>query len=94
MKKKIKLIYLKQPAKFIKKNNIKENEIDELVIKLVKIIKFQKQINLDFKNLKGELKGKYRIRKGRIRIIVTIKDIEEILEAIIECIDFRGNVYK
>ena len=94
MKKKIKLIYLKQPAKFIKKNNIKENEIDELVIKLVKIIKFQKQINLDFKNLKGELKGKYRIRKGRIRIIVTIKDIEEILEAIIEYIDFRGNVYK
>jgi len=94
MKKKIKLTYLKQPAKFIKKNNINENEIDDLVIKLVKIIKFNKQINLDFKTLKGELKGKYRIRKGKLRIIVTIKDNEIIIEAIIENIDFRGSIYK
>ena len=94
MKKKIKLTYLKQAAKFIKKNNINENEIDDLVIKLVKIVKFNKQINLNFKALKGELKGKYRIRKGKIRIIVTVKDNEVIIEAIIENIDFRGNIYK
>jgi len=84
---------LKQAAKFIKKNSINENEIDELVIKLIKIIKFNKQINLDFKILKGELSGKYRIRKGRIRIIVAIKDEEIIIEAIIKNIDFRGNIY-
>ena len=94
MKKKIKLTYLKQAAKFIKKNNINENEIDNLVIKLIKIVKFNKQINLNYKTLKGELKGKYRIRKGKIRIIVTVKDNEVIIEAIIENIDFRGNIYK
>ena len=47
-----------------------------------------------YKTLKGELKGKYRIRKGKIRIIVTVKDNEVIIEAIIENIDFRGNIYK
>jgi hypothetical protein len=63
MKKQIKITYLKKAAKFIKKNNLKEEEIDESVIKLIKIVKFNKQINLDFKALHGELKGKYKIRK-------------------------------
>jgi mRNA interferase RelE/StbE len=94
MKKQIKITYLKKAAKFIKKNNLKEEEIDELVIRLIKIVKFNKEINLDFKALQGELKGKYRIRKGKIRIIVSIEDDEIIIEAIIINIDFRGDVYK
>jgi mRNA interferase RelE/StbE len=94
MKKQIKITYLKKAAKFIKKNNLKEEEIDELVIRLIKIVKFNKKMNLDFKALQGELKGKYRIRKGKIRIIVSIEDDEIIIEAIIMNIDFRGDVYK
>lgn len=51
MKKQIKITYLKKAAKFIKKNNLKEEEIDELVIRLIKIVKFNKEMNLDFKAL-------------------------------------------
>jgi len=36
----------------------------------------------------------YRIRKGNIRIIVTLEDDEIVIEAIITDIGFRGNIYK
>jgi len=45
------------------------------------------------KALKGDLLGKYRIRKNSIRIIFSIYEEEVIIEAIVENIDFRGNIY-
>jgi len=36
----------------------------------------------------------YRIRKSNIRIIVQVIDDEIIIEAIIEDIGFRGDIYK
>ena len=90
----LKLTYLKKAKKFIDRNNIIIEEIDELVIKAVKKKIFNKDENIDIKDLKGILKGKTRIRKGKIRIIIEIKNNEVIIEAIIENIDFRGNIYK
>ena len=90
----LKLTYLKKAKKFIDKNNITIEEIDELVIKAVKKKVFNIDENIDIKDLKGVLKGKTRIRKGKIRIIIEINNNEIIIEAIIENIDFRGDIYK
>lgn len=49
-------------------------------------------INIDVKKLKGEWKGYFRIRKGRLRIIFSIDTGSSSLY--VERIDFRGEAYK
>ena len=49
------------------------------------------KINIDIKKLKGEWLGFYRIRKGKIRIILTMD--AETKSIFIDAVDFRGNVY-
>ena len=49
-------------------------------------------INIDVKKLKGEWKGYFRIRKGRIRIIFTIDTSHR--STYVERVDFRGDAYK
>jgi mRNA interferase RelE/StbE len=49
-------------------------------------------INIDVKKLKGEWRGYFRIRKGRIRIIFSIDTNDRSLY--VERIDFRGHAYK
>jgi len=55
--------------KFLKKNNLKENFIIEK-IKLVLLKLKGEKVNIDLKKLKGRWEGFYRIRSGRLRIIV------------------------
>lgn len=77
--------------KFLKKNNLKENFIIE-EIKLV-LRKFKgENININVKKLKGEWKGFYRIRSGKIRIIAEFQFEQN--RVYIEEIDWRGNIYK
>lgn len=96
MKKKLKLTYLKKSKKFLDKHNDKltEKEVDELVIKFIKSRFYNIEQNIDYKYLQGYIGNYYRIRKGNIRIIVQVIDDEIIIEAIIEDIGFRGNIYK
>ncbi len=96
MKKDIKLTYLKKATKFLDKNSSKitETEIDNLVIKFIKNKLFNIDINIDYKPLRGSFNNLFRIRKGNIRIIVTLTNNEVIIEAIIEDIGFRGDIYK
>lgn len=96
MKKDIKLTYLKKSKKFLDKNSstISESQIDELVIKFIKKHFYNIDINVDYKQLQGNLKDTFRIRKGNIRIILKVVDDEIIIEVIIEDIGFRGDVYK
>ena len=49
-------------------------------------------INIDVKKLKGEWRGYFRIRKGRLRIIFSIDTNDRSLY--VERIDFRGDAYK
>jgi len=49
-------------------------------------------VNIDVKKLKGEWKGYFRIRKGRLRIIFSIDTSYRSLY--VERIDFRGDAYK
>ena len=92
---KIKITYLKKSLKFLEKNRdkITEDDIDKLIILAIKKKILKQDINLDLKELKGKLKGKSRIRKGKIRVIFEILEDEIIIEAIIDDIDFRGNIY-
>ncbi len=89
MKKEIKLTYLKKSKKFLDKNNsiITETQVDELIIKFIKKHFYNIDINVDYKQLQGNLKDTFRI-------ILKIVDDEIIIEAIIEDIGFRGDVYK
>lgn len=61
------------------------------------MIKFLKKMrgdkfNVDVKKLKGEWEGFYRIRMGKLRIIIDVDYRNKSL--FIDKIDFRGNVYK
>ncbi len=96
MKKDIKLTYLKKAKKFLDKNKstITENQVDILVIKFIKKHFYNCDENIDYKQLQGSLKDYFRIRKGNVRIIIKIVDENIIIEAIIEDIGFRGNIYK
>jgi mRNA-degrading endonuclease RelE of RelBE toxin-antitoxin system len=49
-------------------------------------------VNIDVKKLKGEWKGYFRIRKGKLRIIFSIDNAGRSIY--IERVDFRGDVYK
>ena len=96
MTKELKLTYLKKSKKFLDKNRhlILESDVDELIIKFIKSRFYNIETNVDYKQLQGELKDFYRIRKANIRIILRIVDNEVIIEAIIEDIGFRGDIYK
>ena len=96
MKKEIKLIYLKKATQFLNKNRSKltEKQTDELVIKFIKKKIYNIDINIDFKQMKGNIDDIYRIRKGNIRILIKLIKNEIIIEAIVEDIGYRGNIYK
>ncbi len=96
MKKDIKLTYLKKAKKFLDKNKsiLTENQVDELLIKFIKKHFYKYDENIDYKQLQGNLKDYFRIRKGNIRIIIKVVDGNILIEAIIEDIGFRGKIYK
>lgn len=96
MKKELKLTYLKKAKKFLDKNRnvIDEKQVDELVIKFIKKHFFNYDENVDYKQLQGNLKDYYRIRKSNIRLIIRVVDDNIVIEAIIEDIGYRGDIYK
>jgi mRNA interferase RelE/StbE len=77
--------------KFLKKNKIREDYIIEKVELTLKKLKGE-DINVDIKKLKGKWEGFYRIRFGRLRIIIEFQFQDN--RVYIERIDWRGNVYK
>jgi len=77
--------------KFLKQNNLEENFVIEKIKLALRKFKGE-NININIKKLRGEWEGFYRIRSGRLRIIVEFQF--ETKRAYIEEIDWRGNVYK
>ena len=96
MRREIKLTYLKKATKFLAKNKsiLTEEQVDVLIVKFIKKKIYGIDVNLDYKQMRGSIQDIYRIRKGDIRIIVRLKDEEVIIEAIVEAIGFRGDIYK
>jgi mRNA interferase RelE/StbE len=81
----------RQADKFAKKENIKDDEILNLVKKVINYSKGLDE-NIDVKKMKGKWKGYYRIKIGKVRMILRIDFKNKI--AFIDKIDFRGNIYK
>ncbi len=48
---------------------------------------------LMFKQLNGTLQKYYRIRSGKVRILFELIDGQITVRAIVNDVDFRGNVY-
>ncbi len=83
--------FSKDSLKFLEQNNLEENfVIDKIKLALRKFK--GENVNVDIKKLKGEWKGFYRIRSGKLRIIIEFQF--EHCRAYIEKIDWRGGVYK
>jgi mRNA interferase RelE/StbE len=85
----------KKANKFLEKNSktLTEKEVDTLIVLAIKEIYKIEKTNADLKKLKGKLKGFFRIKQGDIRIIFSLKK-NKVLKALINDIDFRGNIYK
>ncbi|MFZ6016333.1 MAG: type II toxin-antitoxin system RelE family toxin [Nitrospirota bacterium] len=79
----------RQVDKFTKKENIKDEEILSLVQKVINYSKGLNE-NIDVKKMKGRWKGHYRIRIGKIRMILRMDFKNKI--AFIDKVDFRGDV--
>jgi mRNA interferase RelE/StbE len=96
MQKDIKLTYLKKATKFLSKNKniLTEEQVDALVINFIKKKFYNIDVNIDYKQMKGTISDIYRIRKANLRILVSVTDDEIIIEAIVEDIGYRGDIYK
>lgn len=92
----LEILYLKKVDKFFSKNShvLSKEKTKELIIKSVKKILFQEDVNIDVKSLKGNLDKYYRIRFGKTRILFELKHEEVKVITIVNDIDFRGDIYK
>ena len=83
----------KKAENFFNKNTHTKDEINELIIKVVKKLSGYNE-NIDLKKLKGDLKGYLRIRKDKLRIIFKVIEDENLIIVTVVNIDFSGSVYK
>ena len=80
-----------QSLKFLAKNHLTEDEILEKV--RLALRKFNGEpVSVDIKKLGGKWSGFYRIRSGKVRMVIEFKF--ESQSAFVEVIDWRGNAYK
>ena len=89
----IEITYDKSVFKFLTKHThlIDEDILDNLILKGLKKL-LGKDINIDIGKLHGKFEGKYRIRKGDLRVIFSM-DNNIVYVILVEHIDFRGSVY-
>ncbi len=80
-----------QTDKFIKRENIDDNELLSLIQKFINYLKGEDE-NINIKKLKGKWLGFYRIRFGRVRIILKVDFKYKVVS--IDRMDYRGDVYK
>lgn len=82
--------YSRAADRFIQAEGIQgevKNQVQGFLKKLI-----GESINIDVKKLKGEWKGYFRIRKGRLRIIFSLDTSHRSIY--VERVDFRGDAYK
>ena len=79
----------KDARKYLLKYNIQDKG-REALIKFLKFINGE-DINLDVKRLKGKFKEYYRIRIGKIRIILRVNFKDKII--FVEMVEKRGDIY-
>lgn len=83
--------YSSYAEKFLKKHPNHSSHIKEAITLLAKKLNGE-VISLDVCKMKGSWVGHLRIRKGDIRIILSVDEESKIIH--VKIIDFRGDVYK
>jgi len=93
---KLEILYLKKADKFFIKNShiLSKDKAKKLIIKAVLKIVKKEDVNINIKKLQGNLNNFYRIRVGKVRILFELEDKEIKVIALINDIDFRGDIYK
>ena len=81
----------KDADKFLNKNQHLKDDLISEAKKLISKLNGE-TVNINFKKLSGIWDGYYRIRKGKIRIIVYLNYLKKVVY--VDTIDFRGDVYK
>ena len=79
------------PLKFLKENHLKDSFIVDKIKLALRKFKGE-SVNLNIKKLSGKWEGFYRIRAGRLRIIIEFQF--ENSDAYVAEIDWRGSAYK
>ena len=82
--------YSKRANDFIEEHGIKDKIKDSINGFILRIT--GSNINIDVKKLKGEWAGYYRIRKGKVRIVLRPDSVTRTI--FVDIVDFRGSVYK
>jgi len=82
--------YSKRAIVFVEEHGIKDNVRDLIRSFALKIT--GANINIDARKLKGDWDGYYRIRKGKVRIILKVDG--KLKTIFIDIVDFRGSVYR
>lgn len=85
------VISSKKSDTFFKKNPQWKKKVIEIAKQFIRFLRGQEE-NLDIKKLKGKWEGFYRIKSGKIRILLSIDIDADTLY--IERVGFRGDVYK
>jgi mRNA interferase RelE/StbE len=81
----------RQAEKFLAKNHLPDEFATVPVFKAIRKF-FGESVSVDVRRLSGEWDGYYRVRSGKIRIIFAFN--AEKRRALVEVIDYRGDVYK
>jgi len=82
--------YSSDSEKFISLNEISRDIVRNLIVRALLGFKGER-VNVDIKKSKGKWEEFYRIRKGNLRIIVSIDFKNRVI--LVYSIDFRGNIY-
>lgn len=86
-----KIDFSKDSLKFLEQNNLKDGVIIDKVRLVLQKFKGE-SVNINIKKLSGKWEGFYRIRSGKLRIILEFQF--ENYRVYIERVDWRGSVYK
>lgn len=81
----------KEADKFARKERIKDAEILSYINKFINYYKGVDE-NIDVKKMKGKWRGYYRIKVGKIRMI--LKPCFKECVIFVDRIDYRGDIYK
>jgi mRNA-degrading endonuclease RelE of RelBE toxin-antitoxin system len=86
-----KITLSREAVKFLTDSRVKESIVVDKVTLAIRKLRGE-DVNIDIKKLKGDWEGFYRIRYGKVRILLDF-EFEE-YRVHIERIDWRGGAYK
>ncbi|OQW87578.1 MAG: hypothetical protein BWK78_08945 [Thiotrichaceae bacterium IS1] len=88
---KLRIDYSRQAQKFLDHNStvLTVAQVDMLITKAMKKLLKMENTNIDVQALRGDRRGSYRIRTGKVRIIFSYQSGVVMVVAVV-AIDFRG----